>query len=162
MSVSIICALAENGAIGYNNGLLFHLCADLQRFKALTLGHTVIMGRKTFESLPYGALPNRRNIVLSGSMIEAPNIEVFSSLHEALKTCVEDEEVFVIGGSSVYDEAFSLADRLYLTHVHTSPKLVDAYFPKLNKKDWFVVKEEQHVQDEQNDVSFTFVDYIRR
>ena len=102
MSLSIICAVAENDAIGHNNRLLFHLRADLQRFKALTSAHPIIMGRNTFESLPKGALPNRRNIVLSRSITTPwPNTEVFASLQEALAVCDADEEVFIIEYDSI-------------------------------------------------------------
>ncbi len=163
MSLSIICAIAENGAIGHNNRLLFHLRADLQRFKALTSGHTIIMGRNTFESLPKGALPNRRNIVLSRT-VPTPwhNTEVFASLHEALAVCDADEEVFILGGASVYAEALPLADHLYLTHVHSNPEAADTSFPSWNQQDWLLLQEESHTADEQNEVPFTFADYVRR
>ena len=163
MSISLICAVAENGAIGHNNRLLFHLRADLQRFKALTSGHTIIMGRNTFESLPKGALPNRRNIVLSRSITTPwPNTEVFASLQEALAVCDADEEVFIIGGASVYAEALPLAHRLCLTHVHATPEAADTYFPAWNAQDWQLAQEEAHAADEQNEVAFTFADYVRR
>ena len=163
MSISLICAVAENGAIGHNNRLLFHLRADLQRFKALTSGHTIIMGRNTFESLPKGALPNRRNIVLSRT-VPTPwhNTEVFASLQEALEACTTDEKVFIIGGASVYAEALPLADCLYLTHVHANPEAADTYFPSWNQQDWLLLQEESHAVDEQNEVPFTFADYVRR
>ena len=163
MSISLICAVAENGAIGHNNRLLFHLRADLQRFKALTSGHTIIMGRNTFESLPKGALPNRRNIVLSRT-VPTPwhNTEVFASLQAALEACTTDEKVFIIGGASVYAEALPLADHLYLTHVHANPEAADTYFPSWNHQDWLLLQEESHTADEQNEVPFTFADYVRR
>ncbi|MBQ5826205.1 MAG: dihydrofolate reductase, partial [Bacteroidaceae bacterium] len=104
--LTLICALAQNRAIGFENKLLYHLRADLQRFKALTTGNTIIMGRKTFESLPKGALPNRRNLVLTRNQDwSAPGVEVFSSLEDALNACEVGEKVFVIGGESVYAEA---------------------------------------------------------
>ena len=163
MSISLICAIAENGAIGYENKLLFHLRADLQRFKALTSGHTIIMGRNTFESLPKGALPNRRNIVLSRSVTEAwANTEVFPSLAEAIANCTDEEKIFIIGGASVYAEALPLADYLYLTHVHSTPAQADTFFPSWNAQEWLLLQEETHPADEQNEVSFTFADYQRR
>lgn len=163
MSINIICAVAENGAIGHENRLLFHLRADLQRFKALTSGHTIIMGRNTFDSLPKGALPNRRNIVLSRSVAEPwPNTEVFASLEEALDACAADEEVFIIGGASVYAAALPLAQRLYLTHVHATPEAADTYLPTFPKKDWQIEHEEAYEADEQNEVAYTFTDYCRR
>lgn len=161
--ISIICALAENNAIGYNNDLLFHLRADLRRFKALTTGHTVIMGRRTYESLPKGALPNRRNIVISSNINrEWPNVEVFSSLEEALRASATDKEVFIIGGASLYRAAFPLADRLCLTHVHATPEHADVYFPEFDESSWKCVFREDHDADEQNEKPFTFADYVRK
>lgn len=160
--INIICALAENNAIGYNNDLLFHLRADLQRFKALTTGHTVIMGRRTFESLPKGALPNRRNIVLSSGEHEWPNVEVYPSLQEAIAACADDEEVFIIGGASVYKAALPIADRLCLTHVHAVPEAADVFFPEFDGSEWECTFKEDHDADERNDKPFTFADYIRK
>lgn len=160
--INIICALAENNAIGYNNDLLFHLRADLQRFKALTTGHTVIMGRRTFESLPKGALPNRRNIVLSSGEHEWPNVEVYPSLQEAIAACADDEEIFIIGGASVYKAALPIADRLCLTHVHAVPEVADVFFPEFDDSEWECTFKEYHDADERNDKPFTFADYIRK
>ena len=103
--LSIIVAINKNRGIGFENKLLYWLPNDLKRFKALTTGHTIIMGRKTFESLPKGALPNRRNIVLSRSCHEFPGAECFHSLQDALHQCKEEEEVYIIGGASLYAEA---------------------------------------------------------
>ncbi len=160
--LSIICALAENRAIGRNNDLLYHLRADLKRFKALTTGHTVIMGRRTFESLPKGALPNRRNIVLTRQKgYSAPGIEVFGSLQEALAALPADTHIYIIGGASVYAEALPLADRLYLTHLQASPADADVFFPEIDPHEWRLLAEERHPADEQNEVPFTFADYER-
>ena len=109
MNINIIAAVAENRAIGFENKLLYWLPDDLKRFKALTTGHTIIMGRKTFESLPKGALPNRRNIVLSRNITELPGCEVFPSLSAALEKCGEEEEVYILGGSTVYAEGIAIA-----------------------------------------------------
>lgn len=161
--ISIICALAENRAIGNNNDLLYHLRADLQRFKALTTGHTVIMGRRTFESLPKGALPNRRNIVLSSRPNpEWHGVEVFASLEAALEACRQDDEVFIIGGASVYEAALPLADRLCLTHIHATPEEADVFFPALDEDVWQRTFCEEHEADEQNEQAFAFADYVRR
>ena len=109
--ISIIAAVDRHMAIGYENKLLFWLPNDLKRFKALTTGNTIIMGRKTFESLPKGALPNRRNIVLSTRPDTlCPGAEIFPSLEEALKHCEQDEQIYIIGGASVYRQALPLAD----------------------------------------------------
>ncbi len=160
--LTIICALAANRAIGYNNQLLYHLRADLQRFKMLTTGHTVIMGRRTFESLPKGALPNRRNIVLSRKPgLVCPGAEVFSSLEEALAVCKPEEEVYIIGGESVYAEALPLADRLCLTHLAATPEAADAFFPETDPTEWRLISSESHEADERNAVPYTFADYER-
>ena len=161
--ISIICALADNRAIGFENRLLFHLRADLQRFKSLTTGHTIIMGRKTFESFPKGALPNRRNVVLSrNAQFQAENAEVFPSLEEALKACRDDDKIFIIGGASVYAEALPLADELLLTHVHAIPENADAFFPEFSPSEWRLVQTENHSADEQNEADFSFSDYERK
>ena len=103
--ISIIVAIAQNGAIGYKGDLIYHLSADLRRFKELTTGHTVIMGRKTYESLPKGALPNRRNIVLTRQQgASFPGTEVYSSIDEALSKCSHDEKVYIMGGAQVYTQ----------------------------------------------------------
>ncbi len=160
--ITLIAAVAKNGAIGNENKLIYWLPDDLKRFKALTTGHTIVMGRRTFESLPKGALPNRRNVVLSRNrQFTAPGIEVFASLQEALASCASDEEVFVIGGASVYREALPLADRLCLTIVHDTPTHADAFFPWLNPADWQVEAEERHAADERHAFAYTFVDYRR-
>ena len=136
--VNIIAAIAENNAIGLKGKLLYWLPADLRRFKALTTGHTIIMGRKTFESLPKGALPNRRNVVLSRSRQDFPGAETFPSLSEALASCQAEEDVYIIGGASVYAEALPLADRLCLTEVHDTPAEADAFFPDFSRDEWKV------------------------
>lgn len=161
--LNIICALAANRAIGRDNKLIYHLPADLRRFKALTTGHTVIMGRRTFESLPKGALPDRRNIVLSRQTgYQAPSAEAFTSLEAALAACdTVNEEVFIIGGGSVYAEALPLADRLYLTHIEALPEGADAFFPKTDDSVWRLVYTEPHAADEKNANDFTFADYER-
>lgn len=162
--VSLIAAVARNRAIGFRNRLLYWLPNDLKRFKALTTGHTIVMGRKTFESLPKGALPNRRNIVLSRSGQEYPGTETFSTLEAALAACGKEEEVFVIGGASVYAQALPLADRLCLTEIADTPAEADAFFP--DYADW---KEDLsadadgswHETDEKHAFRYRFVDYIR-
>ena len=160
--LSIICALAQNNAIGYNNRLLYRLSADLKRFKELTTGHTIIMGRKTYESLPNGALPNRRNIVLTrNASAQYEGCEVFTSLKAALDACAPTEQVFIIGGESVYAEALPLADRLYLTHIDATPAQADAYFPTVDYAAWKVKNEVANPADEKNECPFTFTDYVR-
>lgn len=161
--ITIIAALAENNAIGFENKLIYWLPNDLKRFKALTTGHTIIMGRKTFESLPKGALPNRRNIVLSRQNdYSAPDAEVFPSLDKALSTCTDSEEVFIIGGSSLYAEALDRADRLCLTHIEDTPAQADAFFPTIDPQRWRIAKDEKHEIDEKHQYGYHFMDYERK
>lgn len=166
--ITIIAAVAKNRAIGYENKLLYWLPNDLKRFKALTTGHTIIMGRRTFESLPNGALPNRRNVVVSRSVRgerrerrgENTTLEYFGSLEEALEHTSHDEEVFVIGGASVYEQSMAMADRLCLTEIDDVPKDADAFFPDYSKG-WKVVRKEAHPKDERHAFEYAFVDYVR-
>lgn len=160
--LSIIVCIAQNNAIGLNGGMIYHQRADLKRFKELTTGHTVIMGRRTFESLPKGALPNRRNIVLTRGGGEFAGAETFCSLQEALRHCGVDEHVFVIGGSSVYNEAMPLADMLYLTLVHHTPSEADTFFPEFDNGEWEEVYRSDYDADEQNDQPYSFIDLRRK
>lgn len=160
-NVTIIAAVAENGAIGLKGKLLYWLPADLKRFKALTTGHTIIMGRKTFGSLPKGALPNRRNVVLSRSPQDFSGAETFASLGEALASCSAAEDIYIIGGASVYAEALPLANRLCLTEIHDTPAEADAFFPTFDRSEWEVAFCEAHEPDEKHAHSFDFVDYER-
>lgn len=155
----MIAAVAKNRAIGLNNKLIYWLPNDLKRFKALTTGHTIVMGRNTYLSLPKGALPNRRNVVLSRTLSELPGCEVFPSLDEALKSCRADEDVYIIGGARVYEEAIGKADRLCLTEVDDTPAEADAFFPDYS--DWHVEHSEQHEKDERHAFNYAFVDYVK-
>ncbi len=161
--ITLIAAVAKNGAIGYQNKLLYWLPNDLKRFKTLTSGHTIVMGRKTFESLPKGALPNRRNLVLTrNAEFSAPGVEAFPSLLSALAACGNDEEIYVIGGASVYAEALPAADRLCLTFVDDIPEAADAFFPTINVNQWQEVAREDHEPDDRHAYPYSFVDYTRR
>lgn len=162
MILSIIVAIAENRAIGFENKLLYWLPNDLKRFKSLTTGHTIIMGRKTFESLPKGALPNRRNIVLSRQDIDFPGAERYASLESALSQCTAEKEVFIIGGASVYQEAMPLADKLYITHIGDTPKEADAFFPVIDPVLWKETNSECHSVDEKHLHPYCFIDYCRK
>jgi dihydrofolate reductase len=159
--INIIAAVAQDRAIGFQNKLIYWLPNDLKRFKALTTGHTIIMGRNTFLSLPKGALPNRRNIVLSRTATDFPGCDVYPSLEEALAHCAKDEDVYIIGGASVYTQALSIADRLCLTEVDDTPKEADTFFPEY-KADWREVAREDHDIDERHAQRYAFVDYIRK
>lgn len=161
--ISIIAAVDRQRGIGYQNKLLFWLPNDLKRFKALTTGNTIIMGRNTFESLPKGALPNRRNVVLSSrSDLSLPGAEVFPSLEAALKSCRPDEHVYIIGGASVYNQALSFADELCLTEVDAEAPQADVYFPDVDLTIWQEKSRESHPVDEKHPCPYAFVDYVRR
>lgn len=163
MNISIIAAVDRRSAIGFENKLLFWLPNDLKRFKALTTGNTIIMGRKTFESLPKGALPNRRNVVLSSNpATDCPGAEVFPSLEAALQSCREDEQVYIIGGASVYQQALPIADTLCLTEIDNQASEADAFFPEVSPAMWHEKSREVHPADEKHLCSYAFVDYIRR
>ena len=158
--ITIIAAVAANRAIGFENKLLYWLPNDLKRFKALTTGHTIIMGRRTFESLPKGALPNRRNVVLSRTARQFPGCDTYASLDEALAHTGKDEDVYIIGGASVYGQAMDIADRLCLTEVHDTPAEADAFFPDYGA--WHETWREEHAADEKHNQSYAFVDYLKR
>ena len=148
MSFSIIAAVAENYAIGKDNDLLCHLPGDLKRFKQITSGNTVIMGRKTFLSLPNGALPNRRNIVISRSQnLNFKNVEIVASIGEAIKICDADKENFIIGGGEIYKQFLPFVDKIYLTKIHAVFD-GDTFFPELNCDDWNVEIEAENTEHE--------------
>ena len=157
--IAIIAAVAKDRAIGFENKLIYWLPNDLKRFKALTTGHTIVMGRNTFLSLPKGALPNRRNIVLSRSQKEFPGCETYSSLKEALQHCAPDEDIYIIGGASVYKQALPIADRLCLTEIDDTPEQADTFFPPYDE--WREVSREEHEKDERHSFRYAFVDYVR-
>ena len=161
MQISIIAAVARNNAIGFRNQLLYRLPADMKRFKALTTGHTVIMGRKTFDSLPKGALPNRRNIVLTRSKRNIEGCECFASIDEALKHCASDEQIFIMGGAEIYRQTIGIANRLCLTEVTDTPEHADTFFPSY-ADDWQETWREEHDADDRHAVPFAFVDYIKK
>ena len=161
--ISIIVAIADNGAIGANNDLLWRLPNDMKRFKTLTTGHTIIMGRKTFESLPKGALPDRINVVITRNT-EAffENCEVFRDLYSAIEQHKDEEEIFIIGGASIYNLAMPIADKLYITHVHNSFENADTFFPEINKNEWIMTECEDFPKDEKHMYPYTFETYIKK
>jgi dihydrofolate reductase len=162
MTLSIIVAVAKNNEIGRENNLLWRLPAELKRFKELTTGHAVVMGRTTFESLPKGALPNRRNIVLSrNENVNYDNCEVYSSLDAALIKLINEKEVFIIGGKQIYEQAFPITDKLYLTKVHAEFPEADTFFPSVDWSEWRETSRETRPADEKNPYSFTFYEFER-
>lgn len=156
-NISIIVAIARNSGIGRNNRLLWHIPADLKRFRQITLGHTVIMGKNTFLSLPAGPLKDRRNIVISDNPEDHfEGCETVASIAEALDKCDPERENFVIGGASVYRQFLPLADRLYITRVNRSFD-ADTFFPAINPDEWEVISEEHPGPDARNDFTYTFI-----
>jgi dihydrofolate reductase len=160
--LALIAAIAKNNAIGFENRLIYWLPNDLKRFKELTTGHTIIMGSNTFRSLPKGALPNRRNIVLSRKESEFHGCETFSSLEEALANCNDSELVYIIGGEMLYKTALPHADILCLTEIDDTPENADAFFPEFARNEWEVIEQEEHTVDEKHAYNYRFVTYLRR
>ena len=161
--ISIIVAIAENYAIGKKGDLLCHMPEDLKHFKQVTSGKTVLMGERTFFSLPKHPLPNRRNIVLTdvpGKTFE--DAEAVYSLEELCAKVSQEEEAFVIGGGMVYRQMLPLADKLYITHIHHSWPDADTFFPEIDPAVWKQLSAERHPADEKNPFDYTFAEYGRR
>lgn len=163
MTLSIVVAMALDRAIGKDNKLLWRLSDDLKRFKELTTGHAILMGRRTYESLPNGALPNRRNIVISRTLTSLPDAEVFPSMDEAIKAlCEQEKEVFVIGGGKIYSSILDRADRIYLTQVEARFPEADTFFPQINQTEWVELSREEFPQDERNEYPSALVILSRK
>jgi len=159
--ITIIVAVAQNNALGKNNQLIWHLPDDLKRFKKLTLNHHIIMGRKTFESLP-GILPNRKHIVISRNTNYKKNdIIVVKNIDEALKIVPKNEEIFIIGGGEIYNLFLKIATKIELTQVHHSFE-ADTFFPEIDPQKWKIVSSEFHSKDQKHQYDFTFKTYIRK
>lgn len=161
MIVSILVAVSENNVIGVDNQLPWHLPVDLKYFKQLTVDHSIIMGRKTFESIGK-PLPNRRNLVITGNgNWQQEGVERFASIQEALATCNHEQEVFIIGGGMIYKESIELADKLYITRVRTRVEHGTAFFPEIDPDAWRLISETEHLADEKNKFSCLFEVYER-
>lgn len=160
--ISIIVAIAQNLAIGKDNRLLWHLPADLKHFKQLTTGQTVIMGERTFLSLPHRPLPNRRNIVITDKPdLQIEGCEMAHSIDEAARLCLPDEENFVIGGGSIYRQFMPIADTLHITWVYNDFE-ADTFFPAIDENEWGIVAQSERQHDEASGLDFAFVTYKRR
>ena len=157
-NISLIVAVTKNMVIGKDNKLIWHLSDDLKHFKELTKGHCVIMGRKTFESMPK-ALPNRTNIVITRKHdYVARDAIVVHSIHEALEKAKEDKQPFIVGGGEIYSQSILISDRIELTRVHTEIE-GDAFFPEIDPKIWKEISREERFKDEKNDFDYTFIRY---
>ncbi len=162
MILAMIVAIDENNGIGKGGDQLAYISADLKRFKNLTTGYTILMGRKTFEALPKGALPNRRNVVITRQAdYEAPGADVVSSLEEALALCRNDEKVFVIGGGEVYKAFLPQTDELYLTIIHHVFPDVDVFFPEYESIGWKELHHEGPLNDEKTGLKYSYVNLER-
>ena len=160
-SITIIVAAAENNAIGKDNDLIWSLPNDLKRFKKLTSGHSIIMGRKTFDSFP-GLLPNRKHIVISRNknISFSDEVTVVNNFEDAIRETGDDENPFIIGGGQIYKLAMDLGDKIELTRVHEEFK-ADTFFPKIDKDKWELIHEEFNEKDERHQFSFTYKTYIK-
>ena len=161
MILSFVIAFGENRGIGFGNKLPWNLPDDLKRFKEITRGHTVIMGRKTYDSIGR-LLPERKNIIITRDKnYKVPGAVIVHSIEEAKKKCENEKECFVIGGGEIAKLAISHANRMYLTHVEANVP-ADSFFPEFNPDEWEVISEEFHPKDEQHLYNFTFKKYERK
>lgn len=159
--LTIIAAASENNALGKDNDLVWHLPDDFKRFKAITTGHHIIMGRKTFESFPK-PLPNRTHIIITRQKdFNVPEgCVVVSSLKKAIDICPKDEESFIIGGGQIYKQSIDNADKIELTRVHTTID-ADTFFPEIDAGKWKLINEEFHSKDEKHQYDFTYLTYVK-
>ncbi|HRM12093.1 MAG TPA: dihydrofolate reductase [Flavobacterium sp.] len=159
--IIMIAAVAENNALGKDNELVWHLPNDFKRFKTLTSGHHIIMGRRTFESFPK-PLPNRTHIIITRQKnYQAEGCIIVDSIEKALSICPKDEDSFIIGGGEIYTLGLAYTDKIEITRVHSSFE-ADAYFPEINKKDWKLEKYEFNEKDEKHKYDYTYETYIRK
>lgn len=160
--ITIIVAIDRKNGIGFRNGLLAHLPGDLQRFKKITMGHCLIMGKKTWESLPVRPLPGRKNIVLTDNELDCFDCaDTARSIEEAISYCEPGKEIFIIGGGSVYRQFMPLADRLMVTHMHEEFP-ADTFFPEIDPDEWHPSEMEAYLSEDQDTISFTYTTYLRR
>jgi dihydrofolate reductase len=160
--ISIIVAVSEDWGIGKDNELLWHISEDLKRFKRLTSGNTVIMGKKTWESLPRRPLPGRKNIVLTDNPKESiENAVTAYSLQDSLNKCDQNEEIFIIGGGSIYRQFMPVADRLFITHVHMKAP-ADIFFPEIDLSIWEITEKEEFKTEGDDGIAYTYTIYQRK
>ncbi len=161
--ISIIVAVAKNGAIGKNNDLLWHISDDLKRFKAITSEHTVVMGKKTYESLPFKPLPKRENIVITRNKnIHFEGCTMANSIEEiATKYTSSEEEIFVIGGANIYEQFLPFANKLYITLVYKDFD-GDVFFPNIDESIWKISEKSEILHDERSDLDYAFFTYLKQ
>jgi dihydrofolate reductase len=159
--ITIIAAAGQNNELGKDNDLVWHLPNDFKRFKKLTTGHHIIMGRKTFESFPK-LLPNRKHIVISRNKSYNPEgVIVVKSLNEALQAVKDDAQPFIIGGGEIYNLGLEIADKIELTRVHKNFE-ADTFFPEIPLENWQLIHEEYHEKDENHKFAFTYQTFVRK
>jgi dihydrofolate reductase len=159
--ITLIAAVAQNNALGKDNQLLWHLPDDFKRFKNITSGHYIIMGRKTFDSFPK-PLPNRTHVIITRQKEYKPEgCIVVNSLEEAIQSCPKQEDIFIIGGGEIYKQSIAIADKIDITRVHNSFE-ADTFFPEIEIEKWQLIFEEFHSKDERHDFDFTFQTYVRK
>ncbi len=160
--VSIIVAVDEKMAIGRDGIMPWNLSDDLKRFKAITTGHTVVMGRNTWLSLPFKPLKNRRNIVISRTMAATEGCEIATSIEQALELCESDEKVFIIGGATIYNQLINSVDELIITHIHETFSNTDTFFPAIDAEIWQEKEKSELLYDEKSGLHYQYVNYILR
>ncbi len=162
-TLSIIVAATRNNAIGRNGDMLFHISNDLKNFKAITMGKPIVMGRKTFESFPKGALPGRRNIVITRNpSYSAPGIEPAASLDEALAIAADSPEVMIIGGGEIYRQAFPMAQKLYLTVIDATVEDADTFIEGYCPDEWNLISESEPMTDPKSGATYRFLTLERK
>lgn len=160
---SIVVVVDEKNAIGKDNDLLCHLPNDLKHFKQITLNHCVIMGRRTLEAMPNGALPKRTNIVLTRNKdVQFENSVMLHSLEDVWEYCKNEEEIFFIGGGQIFDLVLKDVDKLYLTRIHYTFEDAETFFPEINFEEWELISQEKHKADERHAYDYTFQNYVRK
>ncbi|NLJ82458.1 MAG: dihydrofolate reductase [Bacteroidales bacterium] len=161
--LSIIVAIGKNYEIGQNNSLLCHLSDDLKRFKQITSGHTVLMGKNTYLSLPVKPLPKRTNIVLTRDLsISFSGCKMAHSIEEAMQIIDKNEETFIMGGADIYKQFFPLCNKLYVTRIDAEFPNADTFFPKIEEKEWKIIENTQHPADENHIYNFTYQTYVKK
>lgn len=162
MTKCMIAAIGDNNELGVNGDLPWHISEDLKYFKKTTLGSPVIMGRKTYESLPFKPLKGRKNIVLTRGGFSADGVVCVGNLDDAFAQAEPEPRCFVLGGASIYSAAMDYADELYITHVHAIIPEADVFFPEINSDIWRIESRSGTMTDEQSGMSFEFVVYVRK
>jgi dihydrofolate reductase len=160
MNIALVAAADENNGIGKNNQLPWHLPADLKHFKNLTIGHPVIMGRKTFDSVGK-PLPGRRNIVVTHQNLHIEGCEIAHSIEEAIEKCQKEEQIAIVGGGKIFEQSMDKANIIHFTRIHHSFD-ADAFFPDINPDKWIESEKEYYEPDEKNRFAYTFITFLKR